>query len=140
MPKEFLPIDEKTWETTGSKYISKPGNYLAQMQMPKWKTAGKSYEFPFIITQEGVDKGKSDSSYPSMNRFALEPFFAACGVKFEFDNGRLAFEKTDFVNKPFIAVYTDQPDNRPASEGGTGKSFVKFASALPVSSGSSELV
>lgn len=139
-PKEYLPINEQEWATSGSKFVSKAGRYLAKMQMPKWKSAGKSYEFPFVIVQEGLDKDKSDSSYPGMKRFSLEPFFKACKVNYEFDNGRLAFEKTDFVNKVFYAVYTDQPDERPIEQGGTGKTFVKFSHPEPIEEESEQLI
>lgn len=138
MPKEYLPIDEKTWEETGSKFISAAGEYVAQFQMPKWKQANKSYEFPFVITDER-EAGKSDSGFASMNKFALEPYFKAAGVKIEFENGKLAFDKAAFVNKSFIAVYTDQLDNRPVSEGGTGKTFVKLFAVKPIAKQSNEL-
>jgi hypothetical protein len=138
MPKEYLPIDEKTWQETGSKFVSAAGKYLAKMQMPKWKAAGKSYEFPFVLTAEG-EAGKEGSGFASINRFALEPFFRSCNVKFEFENGKLAFDKADFVNKVFLAVYTDQPDTRTDAEGGTGKTFVKFDHPEAVEAKSQEL-
>jgi hypothetical protein len=138
MPKEYLPIDEKTWETTGSKFISAAGEYVSKFQMPKWKAANKSYEFPFVIT-DPREEGKADSGFASMNRFALEPYFKAAGVAITFENGKLAFDKVDFVNKTFIAVYTDQKDERPASEGGTGKTFVKLFAVKPINSDSNEL-
>lgn len=138
MPKELLPIDENTWATSGSKYVTNPGKYVAKMQMPKWKSAGKSYEFPFIIT-DPREEGKEGSGFASMNRFALEPFFKACGVKIEFIDGKLAFDKADFVNKTFLAVYTEQKDERPESQGGTGKTFVKFATVEPINGNGQEL-
>jgi hypothetical protein len=140
MPKEYLPIDEKTWNETGSKFMSKAGNYLAVFQMPRWKHQNKSYEFPFVIEQEGDDKGKMDSGFASLTQFALMPYFKAAGIQPAFENGRLAFEKTDFINKKFIAVYTDQPDTRNAAEGGTGKTFVKLFTVLPIEGESGNLV
>jgi hypothetical protein len=138
VPKEYLPIDEKTWSETGSKFVTAPGEYIAKLQMPKWKSANKAYEFPFVITDER-EAGKEGSGFASMNRFALEPAFKAAGVKIEFENGKLAFDKTDFVNKAVLAVYTDQPDTRPASEGGTGKTFVKFLTFKSIAKESQEL-
>lgn len=135
MPTEYLPIDEKTWEESGSKFVSKPGKYLAKMQMPSWKAAGKSYQFPFVIAAAGMENGKKGEGYASMNRFALEPYFDACKVEYTFENGKLAFDKANFVNKAFIAVYTEQPDTRSAAEGGTGKTFVKFDHPEPVEDG-----
>jgi hypothetical protein len=140
MPKEYLPINEKQWEESGSKFVTKAGRYIATMQMPKWKSAGKSYEFPFVISEEGLEKGKMASDYPGMVKFSLEPWFISCGVKFEFENGKLAFDKGDFVNKKFFAVFTDQPDERPLDKGGTGKTFVKFDHPEPISKESQELI
>ena len=138
MPIEYLPIDEKTWETTGSKFVSAAGEYLAKFQMPKWKQAGKSYEFPFQIV-DPREEGKSDSGFASMNKFSLEPYFKAAGVEFKFENGKLAFDTALFVNKSFIAVYTDQPDTIHASEGGTGKTFVKLFTVKPAGASGQEL-
>lgn len=139
MPKEYLPIDEKQWQESGSKFVTNAGKYVAKMQMPKWKSAGKSYEFPFVIT-DPREAGKEGVGYAAMQRFSLEPYFKACGVAYEFENGKLAFDKADFVNKAFLAVYTEQADERPASEGGTGKTFVKFLTVEPIKSDSQELV
>jgi hypothetical protein len=135
LPIEYLPIDEKSWEESGSKYVATEGKYLAKMQMPSWKSAGKSYVFPFVIDQDGVEKNKSGEGYASMNRFSLEPWFNSCGVSHSFENGKLKFEKTDFVNKPFIAVYTLQPSIKDAN-----KMMVLFDHPEPISKPNSELL
>jgi hypothetical protein len=135
MPIEYLPINEKQWEETGSKFVSKPGRYVATMQMPKWKNVGKSYEFPFVISQEGLEKGKAGSDYPGMVKFNLEPWFVSCRVPFKFEGGKLAFDKALFVNKQFIAVYTDQVGTGEYA----GKSYVKFDHPEPISESGSIL-
>lgn len=136
--EEYLPIDEKTWEETGSKF-AKPGEHVAVMGMPGWKTPNKSYDFPFTIEETGEDNGKEGHFYPGMAKFSLEPIFKACGVPFKFSNGKLVFDKMAFVGKKFISVWQEQVDMRPAEEGGKGGKYTKPVVAKPLEAKTADL-
>ena len=66
MPEEYLPIDEEQWAKTGSKFaspnldltgkqVSREPGHISVMGMPSWKQSGVSYQFPFVIEEEGEE-------------------------------------------------------------------------------------
>ncbi len=143
MPEEYLPIDEEEWEKTGSKFaianldlvgkpIAKEAGHLSEMGMPSWKDPGKSMQFPFVIIEEGDDKGKAGTLFTGIKKFSLDPIFKSCGVTYGFKNHKLAYDKIAFVGKKFLSVWQEQIDSRKPEEGGKGTKYTKPVTALPV--------
>lgn len=142
-PEEYFPIDEEQWAKSGSKFAKAnldlegkqvgiaPG-HLSVMGMPSWRKPGVSYQFPFVIEEEGEDNGKESALFTGMVRFSLEPIFKACGVPFEFKDKKLVFDKMAFVGKKFLSVWQEQVDSRTPEEGGKGLKYTKPVSALPI--------
>lgn len=61
----MLPVDDKTWEESTSKFITIPAGKTSvdlpvEMGMPAWDTPGKSVKFPVTVTAKGPDYGKED--------------------------------------------------------------------------------
>ncbi len=138
MAEEYFPINEEQWQESGSKF-AKPGLHLSEMGMPSWKEPGKSYQFPFTIIEEGEDQGKESALYTGMVRFSLQPIFKACGVPYEFKNGKLAFDKMAFVGKHFKSIWQEFTDSRSPEEGGKGGKYTKAVGALPADATTSDL-
>lgn len=138
-PDEYLPIDEEAWEKSGSKF-AKAGAHVSVMGMPSWKDPGKSYQFPFAITDEqDPDNGLEGTLFTGMVKFSLDPIFKACGVTYSFENKKLKFDKMAFVGKKFLTVWTEQVDTRPIEKGGKGTKYTKPTMALPLGAKTEDL-
>jgi hypothetical protein len=139
MPNEmenFEPISgpvtvqatKEEWETSGSKFVSKAGEYESEMGMPGWKEKGRTMAFPITITQEGPEKGKTGYMYVGLGSAAswkLKEVLGAVGVAVKFNKtGAPQFNPAECAGKACLSIWVAEVDNK--REGATGKTFIKL--------------
>lgn len=129
-----LDMTEEEYDKAGSKF-AEAGAHLSEMGMPYWKTMGKSIGFPFIIVEEGPDKGKENEIFAGVEKggvWKLKEILGAIGIPVNMVNGKPQFSAMDCAGKQFLSVWTTQVDTRLPEEGGKGGTYTKPTGALPV--------
>ena len=131
-----VPVSKEEWETSGSKFVSKAGEYESEMGMPGWKEKGRTMAFPITITQDGIEKGKEGIIYVGLSQSAswkLKEILGAVGVAVKFDKkGAPQFNPAECAGKACLSIWIKEKDKRPAEEGGTGKEYTKITGLAPL--------
>ena len=126
---------EEDYEAAGSSKFAQAGLHLSEFGMPYEKTPGLSLAFPFTIIA-GADKGKESEIFAGLGKSALwklKEILTALGVEtIKTKGGGIGFDFADVAGKQAQVLWTTQRDTRPISEGGTGGSYTKPTSVLPI--------
>ena len=126
---------EEDYETAGGSKFAQAGLHLSEFGMPYEKTPGMSLAFPFTIVA-GNDKGKENEIFAGLSKSALwklKEILTALGVEItKTKGGGIGFDFAEVAGKQAQVLWTTQKDTRPISEGGTGGSYTKPTSVLPI--------
>lgn len=125
---------EEDWEKTSSQF-PQAGIHLSEFGIPYEKTPGTSLAFPFTIVS-GVSESKEGIIYAGLGkdaRWKLKEILNALGVEIQkTKGGGIGFDFAEVAGKQAQVIYKLEPDKRPLSEGGTGGSFPKASTVLPI--------
>jgi hypothetical protein len=128
-PEFEIPMTPEEWDDSGSNFPIAGEETVAEFGMPQFAT--KSIKFPFVITEGHLAANKDEKFLSrcyliaSFKKFSLDPILAALGVPmYTNQSGKMAFDQSKVPGKKAIVVWIGELDNRPAAEGGTGKSYV----------------
>jgi len=126
---------EDEYEATSGSKFAKPGLHLSEFGMPYEKTPGMSLAFPFTIVA-GDDKGKENEIFAGLGKNALwklKEILIALGVEIKkTKGGGIGFDFAEVAGKQAQVLWRTQQDTRSLSEGGTGGSYTKPVSVLPI--------
>lgn len=126
---------EEDYEAASGSKFAQAGLHLSEFGMPIEKTPGVSIAFPFTIVA-GADSGKEGAIYSGLGKNALwklKEILTALGVEIsKTKGGNIAFDPADVAGKQAQTLWVTQQDTRPLSEGGTGGSYTKPTSVLPI--------
>lgn len=126
---------EEDYEEAGSSKFAQAGLHLSEFGMPYEKTPGISLAFPFTIIA-GEDKGKQNEIFAGLGKNALwklKEILSALGVETtKTKSGGIGFDFAEVAGKQAQVLWTTQQDTRPLSQGGTGGSYTKPTSVLPI--------
>jgi hypothetical protein len=126
---------EEDYETAGGSKFAQAGLHLSEFGMPYEKTPGLSLAFPFTIVGS-ADKGKESEIFAGLSKAALwklKEILTALGVEtVKTKGGGIGFDFAEVAGKQAQVLWTTQKDTRPISEGGTGSSYTKPTSVLPI--------
>lgn len=126
---------EEDYETAGGSKFAQAGLHLSEFGMPYEKTPGISLAFPFTIVG-GADKGKEGEIFAGLSKAALwklKEILTALGVETaKTKGGGIGFDFAEVAGKQAQVLWTTQQDTRPISQGGTGSSYTKPTSVLPI--------
>lgn len=136
---EIPGVSDEDYESAGGSKFAQAGLHKSEFGMPYWKTPGISIAFPFTII-EGADEGKQNEIFAGVSKAAiwkLKEILLALGVKVGKNpkTGNIAFDFAEVASKIAQTLWQTQLDTRPAEEGGTGGSYTKPVSVLPLGSG-----
>ena len=139
---EIPGVSKEDMDAAGSKFVSLPGLYKAEFGLPYWKTPGKSFGFPFTIS-DGADEGKESELFAGATVSAVwkvKEILKALEVDYQVikATGNVAFDPTEVAGKEGRVLFEIQKDERPEAEGGTGKSYAKPTTVYPLSAGAPE--
>jgi hypothetical protein len=135
---EFLigGATEEDWNSSSSKFAS-VGKHLSEAGMPYWKNQGVSIAFPFVIVQNGPDKGKEGEIICGVGEKAvwkLRQTLEALGVPVAFKtvNGikRPSFDANLVPGKQFYSEWQEFTDSRTPEQGGKGGKYTKAVTAI----------
>lgn len=143
MTEEFiLDVSPEEYDSSGSKFAS-AGLHTAELGLPEWETVGSSIRFPFIIVEDGADKGRDGKIVAGISKKAIwkmKEILEAAGVPTtKTADGKVTFDKNAVVGKKVKILYTKEVDTRSAEEGGTGTEYTKASAAYPESTTSESL-
>jgi hypothetical protein len=130
-------VTSDDWDSAGSKF-PKAGLHLAEFYAGEWKNVNQSVKLHYVLSgEDDEDKGKEGDLYPGVSVKGIWQFKNACkalGVEPIFKNGVLDVTAMlpKFEGKTGMVQYVLEQDKRPASEGGTGKSYPKAAGIFPI--------
>jgi hypothetical protein len=130
-----IPATEEEYESAGGSKFAAPGVHKSEFGMPYWKTPGMTIAFPFTIV-EGEDAGKENEIFAGVGKSALwklKEVLSALGVEVKKTKaGNIAFDFAEVAGKQAQTLWTKQVDTRPLDEGGTGSTYSKPVSVLPL--------
>lgn len=131
-------VTEDDWDSAGSKF-PKAGLHHAEFYAGAWKNMNQSVQLHYVLDDDDdEDKGKEGDLYQGVSVKGIWQFKNACkalGIeKIVKKDGTIDINAMlpKFEGKVGMVQYIMEPDKRPASEGGTGKSFPKAAGVFPV--------
>jgi len=146
-PTFSLPVDDATYEKSGSKFITfnesdKIGTLYyrdIEVDMPDWDNQGVSIKFPVRITEKGADAGKEAKLSAGVSETAvwkLKDILKAFGVEVKMvkkaDGAKHPeFEAEEVAGKAAVGVWVLRMDERTPEEGGKGAKYPKLESILP---------
>jgi len=132
---EIPGISEEDFDAAGTSKFAQVGLHLSEFGLPYWKTPGMSIAFPFTIIS-GPDTGKEGEIFTGVGKTALwklKEILTALGVEIKkTKSGNIGFDFAEVASKQAQVLWTQQIDSRPLTEGGTGGSYTKPTSVLPV--------
>lgn len=127
---------EDDWNSSASKFAA-VGKHLSEAGMPYWKNQGVSIAFPFVIVQDGPDKGKEGDIICGVGEKAvwkLRQTLEALGVPVAFKtvNGikRPSFDANLVPGKQFYSEWQEFVDSRTPEQGGKGGKYTKPVTAI----------
>lgn len=129
---EIPGISPEDYESAGA---SKAGLHVSEFGMPYWKTPGISIAFPFTII-EGDATGTESEIFVGVSKkalFKLKEILVSLGVEIKkTKSGNVGFDFTEVAGKQGQTFWAMQKDIRPFDQGGTGSSYPKPISVLPL--------
>ena len=139
-----IPVDQETYDSqrVGSIYVDTPGDYRVEMGMPAWFDLGRSIAFPFVITEDGEQKGKEDRLVAGISAEAfwkIKELAKACGVDYKLVKDKktgkeaIKFNPADFAGKACIIRYLNETVDS-TKRPGEKMTFCKAKSARAIKS------
>lgn len=145
------PATREEYEVSASKFITIPAGKTfvereIEMSIPRWETAGHSYQFPTTVVEEGIDYGKTEkivSGATGGEKGGIwktkQIYFAVTGHDMPMVKGADGVEHPtvipdEIAGQRALGHWDLAKDSRTPEEGGKGTVYSKLTNILPLGS------